>query len=61
LALLLGRVRQFDRSSAPPVWKRWLSSAPATGASVIAKIAHLSSVSGGSIAATYYPLKKPDC
>jgi len=29
------------------------------GASVIEKISHLSSVSGGSIAATYYALKKP--
>ncbi len=31
----------------------------ADGASVIDKITHLSSVSGGSIAATYYALKKP--
>ena len=31
----------------------------ADGASVIDKIAHLSSVSGGSLAATYYVLKKP--
>jgi predicted acylesterase/phospholipase RssA len=31
----------------------------ADGASVIEKISHLSSVSGGSIAATYYALKKP--
>jgi predicted acylesterase/phospholipase RssA len=31
----------------------------ADGASVIENIAHLSSVSGGSIAATYYVLKKP--
>jgi hypothetical protein len=31
----------------------------ADGASLIDKIAHLSSVSGGSLAATYYTLKKP--
>ena len=31
----------------------------ADGASVIDKISHLSSVSGGSLAATYYALKKP--
>jgi hypothetical protein len=31
----------------------------ADGASVIDKISHLSSVSGGSIAAAYYALKKP--
>jgi hypothetical protein len=31
----------------------------ADGASLIEKISHLSSVSGGSIAATYYALKKP--
>jgi hypothetical protein len=31
----------------------------ADGASLIEKIAHVSSVSGGSIAATYYTLKKP--
>jgi len=30
------------------------------GTSVIDKISHLSSVSGGSLAATYYALKKPD-
>src|SRR5215831_20207315 len=29
------------------------------GASLIEKISHVSSVSGGSIAATYYALKKP--
>src|SRR5262245_35056247 len=33
--------------------------ATADGASVIDKITHVSSVSGGSIAATYYTLKKP--
>src|SRR5262245_56591329 len=31
----------------------------ADGASVIDKVSHLSSVSGGSLAATYYVLKKP--